>query len=831
MAAEAARSAPAQACYHCGLPVPAGADWRAEIGGAPRAFCCAGCRAVAQAIHAAGLDGYYRRRPAAAGAPPPPRRPDLETYDLDEVQAAFTDIRQPRRSIHLLVEGIHCSACMWLIEHALAAVPGVEEAEVNLAQKRLHLTWDNRRVRLSALLGRLAGLGYAAVPYDPEIAEGAVRREARRLLYRVGFAGFAAMNMMWVAIALYAGAAEGEFRDLFHWVGLALATPTVFYAGWPFLRGAWASLRGRRPTMDVPIALGALATWGYSAAITLSGTRAAEPYFDSVVGFVFVLLVGRFLESLARRDAVAAGRRLLELQPQAARRLEADGSERMTPVRALRPGDLVRVRPGERIPVDGLVVEGEGSAEESLLTGESRPVPKRPGARVRAGTLSLDAALTVRTEAVLADTALGRIVRLVEAAQASRAPIQRLADRVVPWFVAATLALAAATFLAWLDAGAGPALVTATAVLIVTCPCAFGLATPMAVAVAAGRGARRGILVRDGAALEALARCDTVVLDKTGTVTEGRPAVAAAHEAGPADPGLRRRLAALEARAEHPLARAVGAWAGVDGPLPPVEGFRYRPGRGVAGRVEGHALVAGTAAWLAEHGAVVPLDLAAAAARAAEAGRTPLLVAEDGRARLLLEAEDRLRPEAPEVVRALAAGGLHPVLLSGDRRAAVAAVADTLGITRFEAEMLPEDKAAAVAALRREGRRVAMVGDGVNDAPALAAADVGIAVDRGADLSAESAGLLLTGDDLGRLAEAVALARDTLRVIRQNIGLALAYNAVMVPLAMSGHVTPLLAALAMPASSIAVTLNATRIGRRLREEPWKSSTACSPASS
>ncbi|HEY5790973.1 MAG TPA: heavy metal translocating P-type ATPase metal-binding domain-containing protein, partial [Gammaproteobacteria bacterium] len=513
----AAPTTPAASCFHCGLALTE--EWPARVAGSQRSFCCPGCRAVCLAIHEAGLEAFYpRARDAGALAPPPAAEDDFAVYDLDEVQAGCVRWVGSEREAELLVEGIHCAACVWLIERRLERLPGVVGAQVNLAARRLHLRWDPARLALSDLLRALAAIGYVAIPFDAEAAEGRLLREQRARLYRLAFAGFAMMNLLWISIALYSGADQGEHRALLHWAGWALATPTLLYAGWPFLHGALAGLRRGYLTMDLPIAIGAGATWGYSTWAMLYGSAATEVYFDTVVNFLFVILVGRHLEALSRRQALSSTYRLMELQPKVATLVEA-GGERSVAVRALRPGQQVRVRPGGQVPVDGRVLDGTTSVDEALLSGESAPRAKGPGDRVYAGTLNLDGSIVLAVEQVLGDTALGRIVRLVETAQASKAPVQRLADRIVPWFVAVTLGLAGLTLAGWLAFGGGgePALMAAVAVLIVTCPCAFGMATPMAIAVAAGVGARHGVLVKSGAALEALAGAGRVVFDKTGT--------------------------------------------------------------------------------------------------------------------------------------------------------------------------------------------------------------------------------------------------------------------------------------------------------------------------
>lgn len=824
-------------CFHCGLPVAEGTRERATVAGGERAFCCTGCKSVCEAIFAAGLEGYYRRTPEGEVFGPPPEPPkDLALFDLDAVQEEFTDTAGEIRDINLLVEGIHCAACVWLIEKGLQSMPGVEEAHVNLTGRRLRVRWDNGRLKLSRILRRLGDLGYAAAPFDPASAEGVIGRENRAMLYRMAWAGFAMMNLMWISIALYAGADRGEFRGLFQWLGFLIATPTLLYSGWPFFRGAWSGLRHGHLGMDLPIAIGVTTTYVYSLYVTLGLSGIGEVYWDTVVNFLFVILVGRYLEAISRRRALASTQRLLDLQPKVATRIETDGTESVVPIRALSIGERVLVRPGERIPVDGEVIEGGSGVDESMLTGESRPVAKTRGDRAVAGTINGAGVLTLRIEALLRDTALGRIIRLVEDAQASKAPIQRLADRIVPWFVALTLGLATLTFLIWMRVDLEIAIMAATSVLIITCPCAFGMATPMAVAVATGRGAARGILIKNGAVLERLSSIDHFVFDKTGTLTLGRPRVTALASApgvwrALADPletsaderALLGRLHALERLSEHPIATAILELcerAEIPRSGAAVEAVEVAPGLGIKGRVAGVEILAGSRDWLIRNG-VTPWAEGDGDARSLDASGSLVHCACDGREVLRLEVADPLRPDAAAVIARMRARGLRVTLLTGDRRATAEAIAARLGgadgAIEVIAEVLPEDKDRVVAELQRDGHRVAMIGDGVNDAPALVRADVGIAMGSGTDVSIASADIVLMSNELARVEEAAWLSRRTLRAIRQNIGISVVYNLVMVPLAISAVITPLIAAISMPLSSLAVIGNSARI--RAGREP------------
>jgi Cu2+-exporting ATPase len=816
---DASASSPAT-CFHCGLPLPEDAGYRSRLDGAERVFCCFACQQVCEAIHEAGLQGYYQRTPQGALLAPPPAPPkDAEIYDMDEVQQDFVHSQGDMLDAHLLVEGIHCPACVWLIERAMMRVPGVAAASVNLAGKRLHLRWDKRRVKLSALIAELAKVGYSGVPYDPEAAEGVVKKANRAMLFRLFFAGFAMMNLNLVSIALYSGADTGPFRDFFHWMGCALATPTLLYSAFPFYRGAWGGLRNARLTMDLPIAIGLSITYAYSLYVVVSGTRVGAVYFDTVTNLTFVILIGRYLEGMFRHQAVAATNRLLDLQPRVATLLQ-DGEETFTPVRAVKVGDRMLVKPGCKIAMDGVVREGRSSVDESMLSGESAPVRKQAGDRVVAGTLNGSGALVVEVQATSQNSTLSRIIRLVEEAQSSKAPIQRLADTIVPWFVLATLACAAVAFFIW-SGQFEVALMAATSVLIITCPCALGMATPMSIAVASGLGAKHGILVKNGAVLETLSKVTHFVFDKTGTLTEGKMRVERMIAAAGQDENtLLKQAAAVERYSEHNVAHAILREAEerqlVYRNLA-VEGFHATPGAGVEARLEGRHVVLGTLEWLRRNQAALNDGLQAQAAGLESQAKTCAHLAVAGQHAAILVLADTLRGDAQGLVAALRAAGIRMTLLSGDRRQVAEAIAAQLGGMEVIAEVLPQDKDKVIRQLQQRGECVAMVGDGVNDAPALIRADVGIALGSGTDVSVESADIVLMKSELDKVRLAAALSRRTLRTIKQNIGLSLAYNSVMVPLAMLAQVTPLVAAITMPLSSLLVIGNAARIRNTFKE--------------
>ncbi|MFZ2302856.1 MAG: heavy metal translocating P-type ATPase [Gallionella sp.] len=803
------------------MPIAPGADYRAQIDGAERRFCCFGCQSVCGAIFEAGLQGYYQRTPEGALFGPPPEPPkDIEIYDFDEVQQEFTTCSGEIRDIHLLVEGIHCAACVWLIERGLQRVPGVQSANVNLAAKRLHLRWDNRRSKLSDVLRALARIGYAAVPYDPESAEGVIKKANRAMLFRLFFAGFAMMNMLWISIALYSGANRDEFREFFHWIGLALATPTLLYAGYPFYRGAFGGLRGGRLTMDLPITIGLSVTYAYSLYVTISESKIGEVYFDTVTNLIFVILIGRYLEGMFRHQAISATKRLMELQPRVAIVMR-DEQEQMTPIRGVKPGDRVLIKPGYKVPVDGVVLEGHSSVDESMLSGESALVSKSVGAQVSAGTVNTNGALLVEVRTLMQDTTLAKIIRLVEEAQSSKAPIQRLADTIVPWFVLVTLVCATLTFFIWNTKDFEVALMAATSVLIITCPCALGMATPMSIAVASGLGAKHGILIKNGLVLETLSRVSHFVFDKTGTLTEGKMSVAQLHVApGVVAHEVLRSAAAVERYSEHSVAKAIIAEAEkrqLDYRDMTVTGFQATAGLGVEAEAAGQTVLLGNAEWLKRRGVALDEKLQEQAHELETQAMSCVHVAMSGAHLAVFALADKLRGDARQLVNELRAAGIGMTLLSGDRRPVAEAIARQLGGMEVIAEVLPQDKDQVIRQLQQRGAVVAMVGDGINDAPALIRADVGIALGSGTDVSVESADIVLMHNELDKVRLATLLSRRTLRTIKQNIALSFVYNAIMVPLAMLAMVTPLVAAITMPVSSLVVIGNAARIRTLFRK--------------
>lgn len=814
----------ALACYHCGAPVSEGLDLSVDIAGKPRPMCCPGCEAVARAIIDAGLEDYYRFRTEAArtaAAPVPAFLREARAYDNPEVQRSFVRARGGDvREASLILEGVTCPACIWLNERHLRSLPGVLEAQANYSTRRARVSWDNARVRLSEILEAVHRIGYRAHPYDPARREQLLEQERRTHLRRLGVAGVLGMQVMMLAFALYFGAFSGmetQYRTLLHWISLLFAAPVVVYCARPFFSGALRDLALRRTGMDVPVSLGIGLAFAASAWNTVTGT--GEVYFDSVVMFVFLLLGARYLEFAARRRSLQAAETLVSPAPRMAVRLSGEGPaarEESIAVAELRAGDRVLVRPGETVPADGCVLEGRSSVDEALLTGESRPVPRGTGDVLIGGSVNIESPLIVRVERVGRDTVLSRMLELAERAQMEKLPIARLADRAASVFVAAVLLLAAGVAVYWWRTDPDAWVAITVAVLVVTCPCALSLAMPTAVSAGIDALTRGGLIVTRARALEGLARATHFVFDKTGTLTSGELRVAQTRTYTPMDAdGCLRIAAALARRSEHPVARAIAAGGGSSDD-PAAEDVASVPGGGLRGRVEGRAWYLGTARFI--HGQTGLEPGAAGIAELDESGDTVVLLADQEQVRCTFHLADAPRPGARALVDALVRDGREVLLLSGDRDAVVRRIGDASGITQVHAGLRPEEKLAHVKVIQARGGVVVAVGDGVNDAPLLAGADVSVAMASGADLTRARADVILLSGRLADLRAGVRLAAKASRIVRQNLAWAVAYNLVALSAAATGYVAPWLAAIGMSASSLLVVTNASRLARRPARE-------------
>jgi cation-transporting ATPase V/Cu+-exporting ATPase len=729
-----------------------------------------------------------------------------------------TETTQP---LDLPVEGMTCGSCSARVQRILERRDDVTSAEVNYATGRARVVLADD-ADLDGIAGAVERIGYqidlspvreqdtaTSRPGDESPVDHEAQLAASWRL-RVLLALPAAAFFLYVMIAGESAMADPTLR----WVQLGVATPVMFGVGWPFLREAARRARHLTANMDTLIAMGTSAAYGWS--LYQLATGGMELYFEATVFIITFLSIGRWMEARAKSNAGRAIRSLLELGAKEARLVD-DGTERMVPVEDVRVGDVVRVRPGEKVPVDGEVVEGASAVDESMLTGESVPVEKVPGDEVAGATIATSGALTVRATAVGSDAALAQIVRMVEEAQAGKSGMQRLADRVSAVFVPTVIVIAAVTFVGWMlvSGDANAAVEAAVAVLIIACPCALGLATPMAIMVGTGRGAQLGVLIRSLEVLERVKDVTTVLFDKTGTLTHGAMEVTDVETAGDTDPAdFLRRVGAAESDSEHPIARAIVDHArDVVGDLPRPGTFRSVAGHGVAADVDGTTVVVGRRKLLAEEGLLVPEALEDAAERLEAGGRTTVLAGWDGEARGVVAVADTVRDEAREVVDRLHDLGLRAAMITGDNARTADAIAAEVGIDRVLSEVLPADKQDEVRRLQAEGEQVAMVGDGVNDAPALVQADLGIAIGTGTDVAIESSDLTLLRDDLGTVVTAIELSRATQRTIVQNLFWAFGYNVAAIPIAASGLLDPAVAGAAMAFSSVSVVLNSLRLRR------------------
>ncbi|MCC4116814.1 cadmium-translocating P-type ATPase [Aromatoleum toluclasticum] len=810
-------SAPAEECYHCGLPVPSQSSHHVAIDGVERRMCCVGCEAVARSIVDNGLTDYYRHRdamPEPQKEALPAELQELGLFDHPDFQKSFVEpVGEHEREASLILEGITCAACVWLNEQHVSRQPGVSRVDINYATRRARVRWDERRTRLSEILAAIQAIGYRAYPYDAERSEQIAQRERRSMLWRLFVAGFGMMQVMMYAFPAYLAGDGGDLTPdielLMRWASLVLTLPVVLYSAAPFFRRAWRDVRLRRLGMDVPVALGVGSAFGASVWATL--TAGGEVYFDSVTMFVFFLLCGRYLEMVARQKAVRGVEELGKVLPAFAERLPDWPSltgERV-PVSQLVVGDVLRVRPGEVVPADGAVIDGRSDANEALLTGESLPVPKSVGSDVTGGSINISSPLAIRVEQTGDSTRLAAIRRLMERAASEKPAIARQSDKVAVVFIVALLVLACITGVVWYFVDPSRALWVFVSVLVVACPCALSLATPVALTVATDALARMGVLVTRGHAIETLANANHFVFDKTGTLTLGRPTLEETLPLGDLDvPQLQAIACALEQSSEHPVARALRR-SSDDADLPAVRNLASETGQGVTGLVDDEPYWLGRPDFVAAHlGCGLPARLDELSGR----GGSVVALGGQGRWLGLFRLADVPRPEAGQLSAKLAAEGVRTTVLSGDAQSVADSVAVRLGLGDAHGGMTPQGKRDFIAGLQHDPSAVVvMVGDGVNDAPVLAQAHVSVAMGGGTELARNQGDIVLLSENLAGLGRGLDLARRTLTVIRQNLWWSFAYNFTSIPLAMAGLVTPWMAGIGMAGSSLLVVLNALRL--------------------
>lgn len=801
--------APPVFCFHCGQAVPDGIALSVNIAQQSRAMCCRGCQAVAQAIVDNGLGEYYANRTALPGQGHevlPDELQKLALYDHPDIQRSFViDSGEDQREAVLILEGITCAACVWLNERHLKQLPGIRTVQVNYANHRARIAWNSTEITLSRILQEIQLLGYNAHPYSALQADALRQSKRKKDLQRLAIAGIGGAQAMMLSVGLYAGKWDGIDPStvlILRWFGLLLTLPVVTFSAMPFYRAAWSGIKSGHLNMDVPVALALITAFIGSVWVTVFG--GTHVYYDSIGMFVLFLLGTRLLEEGARGKSVEAAENLLKMQPTMAVRLR-DGQHEYIPVLDLLSGDRILAKPGETIAADAIVAEGVSTVDEALLTGEPRSVVKQVGDSVIAGSINLESPLTLTVTGVGENTVLAGIVRMVDKAQSEKPRIATLADRAASWFTIGLLVFTAIVGVVWFFTDRSQVLDIVLAVLVVTCPCALSLAVPAALAAAGSHLIKRGILVTRGHALETLASVNHVVFDKTGTLTQGKPVIVDVITLS--DMSIRQcnvLAASLEQASEHPLALAFkGRVSSAD--LLVVQNARNHPGQGVSGEVNGGTY------YLGNQGFSPASQVMAENYALRYPSATLVWLCDSERALAVFVLEDPLRDDAVQAMATLKSRGMKISILSGDNETTVRHVGNALGVDNLHWQQKPQDKLATLQALQSNGAIVAMVGDGINDAPVLAGAQVSFAMAAGTDVANQSSDIVLLSNRLDDVSQALATGRDTLAVMHQNLFWAVAYNVVALPFAALGYVSPWLAALGMSISSMVVVLNALRL--------------------
>jgi len=799
-------------CFHCHSPIIDGFKETAWIDGHDQPMCCFGCKAVAEAIVAAGHEHFYRVRSEASptGSEMVPEfLRETRVYDNESVQADFVQqLSDDSREASLILEGITCAACVWLNEQHIASLDGVLEVQVNYSSRRAWVRWDEARIKLSEILQAIHAIGYQAHPYNPEQQQALQQKERRSQIRRLAIAGLFGMQVMMVSISLYAGAWSGmerNFENLFRWLSLGLTLPVLLFSASIFFRSAWYDLLNHRVSMDVPVSLGIGIAFLSSVVATVRGM--GEIYFDSVVMFTFLLLVSRYFEWTVRQRSNESVERLAHALPLMANRLD-EGSEEVIAASLLKVDDVVLIRPGETIPADGEVLVGESSVDESLLSGESRPVHKRIGDHLVGGSINIENPLQVRVLSVGSDTVLSSIYAMIERAQADKPPIAQLADRIASRFILAILTVAALVASYWWFQSSEDWLEITLAVIIVTCPCALSLATPAAISAALSRLQGLGLLVKRGQAIDALDKVTHLVFDKTGTLTLGKPTLSQVLYDDSVDRDFCLQVAAsMESYSEHPLAQAI-IRAG-DSVYLPVKNLVNQSGGGLKAIIQGRQYAIGSINFIETFSAmrINPDWLEKADKDAA----TVVALAQSDKILALFILHDEIRADAINLIQAIKASGRKLILMTGDSEASARQVASSTGIEEYYANLKPEQKMARVKALQDDGAIVLMVGDGINDAPVLSNADVSIAMGDASALAKTSADIVMLGNRLASIIDGLSLSTKSQLIIRQNLAWALGYNICAIPAAAAGYITPWMAAIGMSLSSLIVVINALRL--------------------
>jgi len=815
-------------CFHCGLKVPNDLDLSVDIFAKPQPMCCVGCQAVAQTIVDAGLEDFYQFRTENSSQGLeiiPDLLRDLEVYNDPEIQKQFVSGPENTREAALILEGINCPACIWINEQNLQSLPGVIEIKVNYASRRARVRWDNGQIHLSDILHAIHRIGYAAHPFDPDKQQHLLEQERKTLLRRLGIAGIFGMQVMMLSIPLYTGnwsESDLEYQRFFYWVCLLLTLPVVLYSARTFFEPAWRDIKNHRVGMDVPVSLGILLAFIGSAWTTLFNGSSDHVYYDSVVMFSFFLLAGRYMELMARKKAVEVTENLVRITPAIATRLinkeavtdnldpdNISWAEETVPVVKISPGDRLLIRAGEHIPVDGVIVSGKTTIDESMLTGESTPLQKAVGMAVIGGSINVESPIQIEVEKVGQDTVLSHILRILERAQSERPSIAGISDLVAKWFVTCVLIITSLVAIYWFGTGNERWFQITLSVLVVSCPCALSLATPAAITTATGALMRAGILSTRGHALETLGRSTHVIFDKTGTLTHGKlKLVETTCFSQESKQGCLNIASSLEAQSEHPIARAlIDANESTDNES--ACNIVNTPGQGIEGNVGNKHYFIGTPVFIKDkNGKTLEQakyhDLH-------KQGHTVILLADETNIQCAFLLADSIRDGAAQLIAALKDAGKEVILMTGDNKQSAELVAHALAIDHVYAALKPEDKLTRVNELQSRGAIIAMVGDGINDAPVLAGAQVSIAMGSGTELARASADLIFMNEKFQNLLMAFIISDKTLNIIRQNIIWAITYNILALPAAIMGYIPPWLAAVGMSLSSLLVVTNALRI--------------------
>ncbi len=794
-----------QSCFHCGLPLN-GSELTVEIDHQQQPMCCGGCQAVADAIIKSGKEDYYRFREekSATGQELVPEFLNkIKVYDHPAVQQQFVHNQSEHiKQVSLIIEGIVCAACIWLNEQYLNQLPGITQVSINYSTHRANVEWDDTKIQLSDILQAISSIGYLAHPYDPATQQQIYENQRKQLIRQIGIAGLFGMQIMMFALALYGGDWWGisdSFKSFFRWLSLLLTLPVIGFSAQPFFKGAWTDIKHKRAGMDVPVTLGM--SLAFCASLYNTWTGESDVYFDSIAMFVFLLLSVRLFELSARKNAAEKIESLTNLTPTMTNRLNDDGSIEVVPTVELKLDDRFLVKPGEIIPTDGILLSPNALVDEALLTGEQHALAKQAGDVLIGGSYNLEQPVQLKVHQLGQDTVLSGIKRLIEKAQGFKPRVALMADRVATVFVGVLLLLVAVAGIYWWQVDPQRMLPILVATLVVTCPCALSLATPASLSAAIGSLTRHGMLVARSHALEVMPQIDTVIFDKTGTLTTGVLSLQLQLSEDDSKAVLYRQIAhSLELQSEHPVARALVS-AEIENLQ--VDNFHNLAGQGIRGDIDGITYYLGNQSYIAEF-ATVPqqqLDKQLQAVHLAKSGQWLASFC----------FSDPLKDDAIQTVQQLQGSGIDVRILSGDRFAYVESIAQQLGISHFDAEQFPDDKLNVMKQLQSAGHKVAMVGDGINDAPVLAAADLSISLSVGTDLARASSDMIINGGLLSPLGDAMRITRKMMSIIRQNFTWAITYNIVAVPFSMAGLVQPWLAAIGMSLSSLFVVLNALRL--------------------